>query len=421
MKLTVFQSDKGDCLLVRAADGTSMLVDGGMRASYSQHVASALGRLAEDGGELDLVYVSHIDRDHISGVLQLMEDLIAWRVRDFQHDGGNDGFRDPPRPRPPAVKGLWHNAFHEQVGDNTGAVADALAANAAVLEADEAQQALAEAQRGLSTSVGEGIELSRRVSADQLGIPLNAQFSGKLAMVRGQKTQPIALGSLSLTVLGPFERDLTNLRKDWNKWLQDQGAALARLREEMRADAERLSTGEVGGFRERLEERARTLGDRHQVTPPNLASLMLLAEEDGKTVLLTGDGHADDILNGLEHARRLDDDPLHVNVLKVQHHGSEHNIHAEFCRRITADHYVFCANGEHENPDLDVLKLVVASRDGDARHFKLWFNSSSEASTSKRGRRHMKKVETLVASLADKSDGRMRSSFLDGSSFDLSP
>ena len=35
MKLTVFQSEKGDCLLVTSRDGRHMLVDGGMRRSFS--------------------------------------------------------------------------------------------------------------------------------------------------------------------------------------------------------------------------------------------------------------------------------------------------------------------------------------------------------------------------------------------------
>ncbi|MET0770105.1 MAG: MBL fold metallo-hydrolase, partial [Solirubrobacteraceae bacterium] len=88
MKLEAFQSDKGDCLLLTAGDGTRVLVDGGMRGSYSEHVAPALGAIAAAGGRLDLVCVSHIDQDHIAGVLQLMADEVAWRVADFQHGSG---------------------------------------------------------------------------------------------------------------------------------------------------------------------------------------------------------------------------------------------------------------------------------------------------------------------------------------------
>ena len=53
MKLTVFQSDKGDCLLITSQDGKHILADGGMRASYKAHVARVLIKLHEDGGSLD--------------------------------------------------------------------------------------------------------------------------------------------------------------------------------------------------------------------------------------------------------------------------------------------------------------------------------------------------------------------------------
>ena len=85
MKIRVFQSDKGDCLLLTSSSGKNrVLVDGGMSSSYTKHVAPALTKLEAAKAKLDVVYVSHIDDDHISGVLQLMNDLMDWRVFDFQ-------------------------------------------------------------------------------------------------------------------------------------------------------------------------------------------------------------------------------------------------------------------------------------------------------------------------------------------------
>ena len=417
MRIEVFQSDKGDCLLISGRDGTRMLADAGMSSSYSEHVAPALGRIAAKGGELDLVYVSHIDRDHIGGVLRLMEDHVEWKVRDFQRESGNDRFPDPPRPRPPRVNRLWHNAFHDMIPDNSGPIEETLAATAALLEAGEDEErSVAERQRELATSVGDGIELSKRAREEQLGIPVNAEFGGKLAMVRAQP-QTVRLGSLELTLIGPFKEDLEELRDDWNDWLRKNADEVRRIRAEMAVDTDRLVSGDVDGFRSAMALRARELGDRGRVTVPNLASIMLLVEENGRKILLTGDGHRDEILRGLEKAGRLDEGAIHVDVLKVQHHGSEHNIDADFCRQVTADHYVFCANGEHENPDLAVVDAVVRSRKDSERRFKLWFNSSSSASASERGREHMKDVEGLVGELARSSGDRMRATFLDRDSF----
>jgi hypothetical protein len=169
-------------------------------------------------------------------------------------------------------------------------------------------------------------------------------------------------------VIGPFEQDLADLRRDWNKWLRENQDALDRIRTSTREDAQRLGTSELDRLRANISLKAGELGDRSKVTTPNLASLMLLVEENGATVLLTGDGHRDDILKGLEHADQLDEQgAAHFNVFNVQHHGSEHNLDADLCRRISADNYVICANGNDENPDLRVVEAIIDSRIGSGR------------------------------------------------------
>lgn len=428
MNLTVFQAGKGDCLLLETGDGKRMLVDGGMRAEYKAHVAPALAELAAQNAALDVVYLSHIDRDHISGVLQLMDDLVAWRVYDYQRERGNDRFPEPTRPRPPEVRDLWHNGFGELVDTNTGAIEDALAMKAGLLEASAGVQTSewAADHRELGTSVAEGIELSRRAAHDQLGIPLNRQFDDKLALVRDD-AQPVRLGSLELTLIGPFAVDLEKLRVEWKKWLDENEEQHERLRRRMQRDSDLLAT-DFDRLRGALDFEAEELGQRGRVTVPNLASLMFLAEEDDRSVLLTGDGHHLDILKGLEHAKRLEaGGSIHVDVLKVQHHGSEHNLDAAFAKRVTADHYLFLANGEHANPDPRIVQAIIDSRLGTAdvksTHakaddpFHLHFNSSPQVTEGK-DRTHMEAVEKLAMAAAA-SNGRMSCRFLTESSFVL--
>ena len=45
MKFTTFQSDKGDSVMLTSGDGHHMLVDGGMRDSFTKHVAPHLNRM----------------------------------------------------------------------------------------------------------------------------------------------------------------------------------------------------------------------------------------------------------------------------------------------------------------------------------------------------------------------------------------
>ena len=106
---------------------------------------------------------------------------------------------------------------------------------------------------------------------------------------------------------------------------------------------------------------AERLGDRRRGDTPNLASLMLLVEENGKTLLLTGNGLAGHP-RGLEATGKLaPGGDLFVDVLKVQHHGAEYNWAREFGRRIIARDYIFCGNGSMKTPNR-VVQAVLDSR-----------------------------------------------------------
>lgn len=448
MKLTVFQSDKGDCMLLTGADGRRMLVDGGMRASYSEHVAPALGKMRQNGETIDVVYVSHVDQDHIAGVLQMMDDEVAWRIHEYQLAHDNPNHREPEAPRPPKVKEIWHNAFHMQITKNQKKIEDMIAASAAILSGaeNEAVRKIATEQRELVTSIAEAIKLTQRVSAQQLGIKVNRPASGKLMLVRPETSASIKLGGMRFKIIGPFRSDLSQLRNEWNDWLRENQKRLKSIRAAAKKDESKFSAREIDDIilpkmeqAESLSEllpaadlaAAFKLGQREEVTTQNLASLMFFVEEDNKTILLTGDGHHLDIMRGLTHIKKVNGTQgLHVNLLKVQHHGSEHNLDETFCRAITADDYLFCGNGEHENPDLRVIQAIADSRIGKSdqlssnaqvgNKFKFWFNSHTTVTTEESAKKHMKEVEKLVKKLVNKSNGKMSSFFLKGTSFELS-
>jgi beta-lactamase superfamily II metal-dependent hydrolase len=424
MRLIAFQAGKGDSLLLSNKAGTArILIDGGMPAAYRTHIAPALGALRAAGKSIDVAYVSHIDQDHIGGILQLLDDEVAWRVHAHQQAHGNPGHEPPAAARPPKIKAIWHNAFHDQLEKNAGPIEDALAAVAPVLSGSElAEIRHAGVHQGqLVTSIREAIQVSRRISPAQLGIPLNAPSGGKLMMRRSGQA-PIVIGGMRLTILGPTTTHLTTLRKDWNAWLKKNTEALASIRETARRDESRLGSaafsGEFNGLLLALKLQAESFGNPTSVTPPNLASLTLLVEEGTQSILLTGDARGDQMLDGLRASGRMTGATFAVDVLKVPHHGSENNIDSDFCDAIVARHYVFCGNGEHANPNLDVVEMMCRRRLPAPGKFTFWFNCSEAATEQAAAKAHMKALETLVRRLATTSNGRLTVKLLPtGSSF----
>lgn len=422
MHLTAFRSGKGDCLLLtNTKDTARILVDGGMPAPFNEHVAPALARLRDERKKLDLVYISHIDEDHIGGVLRMLDAEVVWRVHEHQKKSGNAKHKTPTVPRPPEIGAIWHNAFAEQFKGKAGEIEDALAVSAPMLTGASIQAIREEGvKRGsLVTSIRQAIQVSRRIGPKQLGIRLNAPAGGKLMMVRtGQKA--ISIGGMKITIVGPLGTHLEELREKWRKWAESQKGkdAISAIRAQARAEEERLGTSDFERLLLTIKLQAEAFGKPESVTPENLASLMLLVEEDGQSILLTGDARWDQLVKGLEKTGRLQPgQTLKVDVLKVPHHGSKNNIaDTDFLDRVAATDYVFCGNGEHGNPHGEVVEEMFNHRLKQPGKFRFWFNSSAAVEEEADLAEHMAAMERDVRGYAKRSKGRLTFKFLQNGS-----
>lgn len=197
-----------------------------------------------------------------------------------------------------------------------------------------------------------------RQNAEKLALLVNDPFvhpadlerPGLVRATAGELAKVELDGGLTLTVIGPTQDRLEALQQQWD---EDLPAILAK---------ERAAR----------EEAAAAAFDDASV--PNLSSIVVLAEADGRKMLLTGDARGDFVLDSLEATGLLEPDgTLELDLLKMPHHGSFRNIEDVFFERLPAAHYVISANGQHGNPDLSTLETLSAAR-GDAE-FTLWLTN----------------------------------------------
>lgn len=413
MKIRIFEGNKGDCLQVTSAGGTNILVDGGLVkerfgkvSSYADNVAPELTKMRDRDEKLDLVCVSHVDQDHIGGILAMLNDEFDWRVHDHQRAQGLST-TPPQTPRAPEITQIWHNSFAEQIGRASASLETALRSAAARSIASGSGPTMHgnDLFGQLANSLKEGAQLSRRMGAAQLNIPLNPQFNGDLVR-RHNQLAPINIGDLKVTVLGPTPSRLKDFKEKWDKWLKSESGK--RQIKEVRRDAARdervlIEEGLASYFQ--LDDLGPSIGNRGSVSEQNVASIMMMVEENGTRVLFTGDGRDDHIYEDLKATGFADNNGhVHVDVMKVSHHGSESNWSLKFGQKVTADHYLLCGNGAHGNPDLRMLGSLLDARIGTARKrsphidpdrpFKLWF--TSDGTTNKAKKKHMEKVVKLV-------------------------
>jgi|SRR5947209_19698311 len=241
------------------------------------------------------------------------------------------------------VLDFWHNSFDDIIGNNPKELTAAVAAQFgtaslagelpedATVDSNEEEEVVVSTLKVLA-SVAQGYQL--RGDTEKLKFPLNVEFEGKLILA-GETEHEIKEG-LTFTVAGPMKAELEKLQKDHDKWLKahenkkDAGAALAAY-----VDA----------------------------SVPNLSSIVVLAKVEDKQILLTGDARGDKILKGLKEIGMLKPGgKMHVDILKVPHHGSSNNLDNDFFERITADHYVISGDGEHGNPERESIEMLFKAR-----------------------------------------------------------
>ena len=331
-KLKVVQAFHGDCLIIEyraLGESWHMLIDGGPGRTYEEHLKSELIAIQEAGGKLDLIVLSHVDDDHINGLLDLFKDLVQQRRRE-------------QKPETITAAGLWHNSFAKTLGSSTER---SLTRQMDQSPLPRGKMPTADLQE---RSIRQGSDLT--ANARGLLIPINREFrdtpDGLICVENADK--PFTFENLSVQIVGPTRAALQKLRTDWEKWLAAQKKAA-----EAKAD---------------VEVTARALDK----SVPNLSSIMLLIEAEGKSVLLTGDGRGDHLLEGLQQAGVLKEDgTFHVDVFKLPHHGSARNITAELFEQITANTYLICADGKHDNPDYQTLEWLVEAAVKQERSFQL--------------------------------------------------
>jgi hypothetical protein len=159
IRLTMMPAEDGDCLLLEYGTGETMrrvLVDGGRAGTYPQ----IKPRLAGLGGLVDVLVVTHVDQDHILGVLAMLA--------------------DPDRPV--TFGDVWFNGYDQ------------------LLDAE-----------GFGAQDGE--QLTSAIVAQNL--PWNAAFAGRSIEV-GRPFTWFDDGS-ALTVLSPDRRQLEKLAPLWVK------------------------------------------------------------------------------------------------------------------------------------------------------------------------------------------------------------
>lgn len=354
---------KGDSLILHYGpweDPDRVLIDGGPRGVYNRFLKPRLQQLREEADfeeneslPLKMVMVSHVDDDHIAGIIDLFKDQIKAKER--------------RQPLPYKIDTLWHNSFDDIVGSRNDKkeVLTRMAASAASSGGPRLTlpKTMSRESKAVVASTAQGRTL--RNAAKKLRVKVNLPYKGLVMFPAPKK---VSLGNgMTFTVIGPDQERVKEFQKRWNK------------------DLEKILA------KEKESANAASFSDE---SPFNLASICVLAKMKNRQMLLTGDARGDFIMEGLEKAKLLKKTkPLHIDLLKVPHHGSDNNVEDAFFERVSADHYVISGDGEHSNPEVETLKMIARAR-GRAK-YTIHFTFTKNAHVQEKNKKRKKALQAV--------------------------
>ncbi len=332
IRVEVLPALHGDCLWVEYGDSTHthrLLIDGGPIGAYAA-LQQRLTSLPPGDKKFELIVLSHVDTDHIDGLVRLFAE---------------------PKPWPFVIEDVWFNGWRH-LEPTTGILGG---------------------KQGEFFSALLNQRLDRRC--------WNGAFEGKAVVVpdTGALPEKTLAGGMKLTLLSPTAPKLAKMREAWRKdvgstftpgdleaawkWLQNQKKYLPK-------------SGLLGSSPELetlLEKQSRP-----DQAAANGASIAFLAEFSNKRCLFLADAHPDIICSSLKRLlaqRGLE--RLKVDAIKVAHHGSKGNTTDELLSLIESPRFLFSTNGDQfHHPDKETVQRVISrSKDG---NLTLYFNYKTD-------------------------------------------
>lgn len=319
---------EGDAILVRWGEENSpyqMLVDLGTEETGKEFIDKISG-LPDSQRTFEAVVVTHIDADHIGGLLSCFVDC------------------DKPYA---IVKDFWFNGYMHLDGRRSDSALEGLGA--------------IQAER-----------LSRWLSTQ----PWNELYDGgSICRREGESLKVIELaGGMNVTVLGPTMQRLEKLKTEWDKEINNalqkkhNKSSVSNL--ESMGSSLPLDIPDAQSLK--ILAKQRPLRDTKAA---NGSSIVLLLEYEGKKVLLAGDAFAEDLVDAISLISS--ELPLMLEAFKVPHHCSRGNISKKLIEAVDCTNWLISTDGSrHKHPDDEGIASILIHKKVD--FVNLVFNVTSE-------------------------------------------
>lgn len=363
LKIRMYPAGNGDAFLISAA-GSNVLVDGGYAQTFDDHVSRDLCDLSRRGERLDLLMASHIDADHISGLIRLLS---------------VNGSSAAPQVVP--IDGVWHNSLRSLTAKSDAEIdpSDRDILNAIRQRGHPAPAVHAE---------GSAAEISTRQGSSLASLIHGGGYEWNLgdgtASIALDRTEVLHVPGGSVRVIGPSQERLNALLKWWKGRLRQMGYTGPAGAGDVIDDAFEFMcehAPETASPRPiPLSAGRKLLAEVYEpdASITNGSSIAAIVELGGARVLMLADAWAEDAVQSLRTLQSQGCSMM-FDAIKVSHHGSLRNTSPELLQLVDSPTYMVSSNGTgHGHPDFEVLAAIVDRPAAFSR--KVYLNYATPAS-----------------------------------------
>jgi beta-lactamase superfamily II metal-dependent hydrolase len=336
----MYPAKNGDAFLADTG-GTYLLIDAGFASTYQDFIAADLEQLAKSGGRLDLVVCTHIDGDHIGGLLEFFSRNSTSAKRGIEVDAvWHNSLRSLPAPT------AEPDGFHDRM----------------VLEAIRRrgfQKAPASALSPISARQGSSLAKLLR----EHGYTWNSG-NGSTCISEGDTLS--LPNDVTIRVIGPTTARLEALRNLWLKEVRKLGYKGSSQPSDLTDDAyemwcSTMTAPPVPRATPISANASRRLAEVYtpDTSVSNGSSITCIISGGSKRVLFLGDAWAEDVVAQLR-SLQLQTTPIVFDAIKVSHHGSLHNTSVDLLSVADSPCFLISSDGtRHGHPDFEVLTEIV--------------------------------------------------------------
>ncbi|HDR8341976.1 TPA: MBL fold metallo-hydrolase [Bacillus cereus] len=319
LTLKVLPAFNGDCLLISFQEGDvtrNILIDGGIRRTYPRHLRKEIEKIIHSGQSIDLLIVTHIDDDHIGGIIELFRDSKIDKT---------------------IIKKVWFNSFKTISNYYPEINIEPLEVS---IDFDN------------KMGVRDGNTLEKALSALDCWEKQVIHFNKKFIDYK--------LFNSKITVLSPLHEGIVALEKLWESKTTlepktKQDTKMARKENDYKKSIEDL-------LKNRFSE---------DKSISNRSSISILFEYQEKKLLLLGDSHPTDIIYSLNRLGYNETRKLKIDFVKLSHHASKKNTSVDLLKIIECKNFIICTDGsKHNLPNKESLSRVIDHFSG----VNLYFN-----------------------------------------------